>query len=178
MSDCYVGEIRNFGFQKVPNGWAQCNGQLLSVQQNQALFALIGITYGGNGTTTFALPDLRSRVMVGNNLGNQAYKLGTKGGAENVALTQQQMPTHIHQFNVRAEAGTTGLIGGDYVSSSGTSAKITTPQALYAQPGTTEIPLNPGSLSYFGGGQAHSNLQPYLATNYCIATKGLFPPRN
>lgn len=177
MSECYIGEIRNFGFGKVPTGWNQCNGQLLSVQQNQALFALIGTAYGGNGTTTFALPDLRSRVMVGNIQSNQGYKLGTKGGVETVALTQQQMPTHNHQFNVRAEAGTTGLIAGDYVSSSGTSAKITTTQALYAQPGT-EISLNPGSLSVSGSGGAHNNLQPYLATNYCIAVKGLFPPRN
>lgn len=177
MSECFIGEIRNFGFGKIPTGWAQCNGQIMQISTNQPLYALIGTAYGGNGTTTFALPDLRSRVMVGNNQGNQDYKLGTKGGAETVALTQQQMPQHNHQFNARAEAGTTGAVGNDYVSSSGVGGSITTPQPLYAQPGI-EIPLNPGSLSTVGSGQAHNNLQPYLATNYCIALKGIFPSRN
>lgn len=174
MSEWFVGEIRNFGFGKAPVGWAQCNGQLLPITPNQALYALIGTTYGGDGRTTFALPDLRGRVVVGNNQGNQAYKLGTHAGAENVQLTSQQMPAHTHQFNARAEAGTTGAAANNYVSTSGGA----TPQALYAPPGAQEIPLNPGSLSNFGNGQEHANIQPYLATNYCIATKGFFPPRN
>ncbi|HQT25927.1 MAG TPA: tail fiber protein [Burkholderiales bacterium] len=177
MSDWYIGEIRNFAFGRVPTGWAQCNGQMLNITQNQALFALIGTTYGGNGTTTFQLPDLRGRVMVGNNQTNPQYTMGAKGGAENVSLTQQQMPGHSHAFNARAEAGTAGAIGNDYLSSSGTNAKITTPQNLYAQPGAG-ISLNPGSISAFGSGGPHNNLQPYQVTNYCIATTGVFPARN
>ncbi len=178
MSEWYLGEIRNFAFGRVPQGWAQCNGQLLNIAQNQALFALIGTAYGGNGTTTFALPDLRSRVMVGNNQANPAYVMGAKGGAETVSLTQQQMPMHNHAFNARAETGTSGAIANNYVSSSGTNPKIPTPQKLYGQPATQQIPLNPASLGTFGDGGAHNNLQPYQVTNYCIATMGLFPARN
>lgn len=174
MSECYIGEIRNFGFGRAPTGWAQCAGQLLPIQPNQALFALIGTTYGGDGKTTFALPDLRGRVAVGNSQTNVDYHLGTKGGAETVALTQQQMPQHIHQFNARSEAGTTPAIAGNVISSAGGA----TPQDLYAQPVGNGVPLNAGSLSTAGGGLPHENRQPLLATNYCIATKGLFPPRN
>lgn len=178
MSEWYLGEIRNFGFSKAPTGWAPCNGQLLPVAQNQALFALIGTTYGGDGRTTFALPDLRGRVAVGNNQGNANYKLGTQGGVETVALTQAQTPQHTHQFAVRSEAGTSGAIAGNFVSSSGVGGSITTPQDIYAQPSGSMVPLNPGSLDTVGGGQGHTNIQSYLATNYCIAIRGLFPPRN
>lgn len=169
----YLGEIRNFAFGRAPTNWAQCNGQLLPISQNQALFAIIGTIYGGDGRTTFALPDLRGRVMVGNNQASADYPMGTKGGAEQVTLTLASTPAHNHTFNARKEAGTLPAIAGNLVSSSGGAA----PQALYAQPGNA-VPLNAGSLSTFGGGQPHSNLQPYLATNYCIATKGLFPPRS
>lgn len=174
MSDFYLGEIRNFAFGKAPNDWLPCNGQLLPVNQNQALFSLLGTAYGGNGTTNFALPDLRSRVMVGNNQGNPDYKLGTHGGTETVALTPAQMPMHNHAFNVRAEAGTTPAIAGNVISSSGG----TTPQELYATPAAQEVPLNPGSLNTFGSGQPHNNLQPYVTTNYCIAVKGIYPTRS
>ena len=184
MSDFYIGEIRNFAFGKVPTGWAACNGALLQIQSNTALYSLIGTTYGGNGTTTFALPDLRGRVGVSKNPGSgglnpaaSQYPLGQAGGAETVILTQAQMPSHNHQLQGRSEAGTTGAIAGDYISTSGTNATITTPQPLYAPIGAP-VPLNPGSVSSAGGNVAHANMQPYEVTNYCIATTGLYPARS
>ncbi len=171
MSDWYLGEIRNFAGKTVPKGWMPCNGQLLSVSQNQALFSLLGTSYGGDGRVNFALPDLRGRVEVGANQSD--YPLGARGGLENVTLNVQQIPAHSHSFNARSEAGTTPAIADNYLSSAGGGA----PQAIYGQPGAA-IPLNPGSIGNYGGNGSHNNLQPYLATNYCIAIVGIYPSRN
>ncbi|NNM83233.1 MAG: phage tail protein [Burkholderiales bacterium] len=171
MSEWYLGEIRNFAGKTVPKGWLPCSGQLLGVNQNQALFSLIGTAYGGDGRVNFALPDLRGRVAVGSNPTD--YTLGAKGGLENVTLTTAQIPRHSHAFNARLEAGTTPAVADNYLSSAGGSA----PQAIYAQPGTG-IPLNPQSIGNYGGSGPHNNLQPYLATNYCIAVTGIYPSRN
>lgn len=177
MSDAFLGEVRNFSFGIVPKGWMTCQGQTLTITGNQPLYALIGTTYGGNGTTNFNLPDLQGRVTVGINPSNPDYIKGKQGGLEAVPLTSPQLPPHNHGFAGRVEAGTVGAIANNYISTSGTNATITTPQPLYAAPGTT-IPLNPGSLSNTGGvNVGHANMQPFLATNFCIAITGFFPPR-
>lgn len=184
MSDFYLGEIRNFAFGKAPKDWLPCNGQLLPINQNQALFSLLGNTYGGDGKTNFALPDLRGRVGISKNPGSgglnpsaSQYPIGAHGGSENVTPTQAQLPAHNHQFQGRSEAGTVGAVAGDYISSSGTNATISTPQPLYA-PLAAPVPLNPGGVSATGGNGAHNNMQPYEVTNYCIATAGIYPSRS
>lgn len=172
MSECYLGEIRNFGYARAPEGWQPCQGQLLTITANQALYSLLGTKYGGDGKTTFALPDLRGRIGVNINPASPDYQLGKAGGAENVTLTQGQMPTHNHAFQGRAEAGTSAAVAGNIVSSAAGSPA----PPLYAPPSATPIPLNPGSVTVTGGGLPHPNIQPFLVTNYCIAVVGLYPP--
>lgn len=183
MGDWFVGEIRNFSFNVVPSGWHLCDGSVLPINQYTALFSLLGTAYGGDGRTTFALPDLRGRVMVSkNNAKPDDYTLGKTGGAETVALTAAQLPAHNHNFACRQEAGTVGAIANNFVSSSGASAQIATPQPLYAVPvmtiPPTMISLNPGSIDNTGDGVVHANMQPFLVTNFCIAMTGLYPPRD
>lgn len=174
MSDYFVGEIRNFGFAKVPQGWAACNGQLLTISDHTALYSLLGTAYGGDGVRTFGLPDLRGRVIAGMNPADHQYALGATGGAEEVTLTPAQLPAHNHSFQVRAETGTAAAIANNFASSAGG----TPAQSIYAAPGNNPIPLNPESLGTFGNSLPHSNIQPYLVTNYCIATNGIYPPRS
>jgi microcystin-dependent protein len=169
LSAPYVSQIRAYGFGFAPKTWAQCNGQLLPIAQNQALFSLIGTYYGGNGVQTFALPDLRSRVPVHFNV-SAGYNLGTQAGAETVPLNATQMPQHNHSFSGTTTAGTLGRPNNSYLSN------ITNNYNHYAN-ATTLAPLNPASV-VSAGGQPHPNLQPYLAINYCIALQGIFPSRN
>ncbi len=165
----YLGEIRLFSYVLVPKGWATCAGQLLSITQNQALFAVIGTTYGGNGVQTFALPDLRGRVPVdmGNGPGG-TYDIGQFAGEENVTLLSQNLPQHNHNLlAVNATGGVDKPINNSLANSGTTNPR-------YA-PGPANTALNPASIQPAGGGLPHTNIQPYLAMSYCIALQGIFP---
>ena len=168
MSSPFIGEIRAFGFGFPPRGWAQCNGQLMSIQQNQALFALLGVAFGGNGVSTFGLPNLQSRVPLG--IGS-ATVIGEVGGVENVTLQSSQLPAHNHALlGVNAN-------GADHLPTTGAFANSATANAYYATD-ASPLPINSRTVTPAGGNQAHSNIQPYLCISWCIALLGVFPSRN
>lgn len=166
----FIGEIRAFGFTFAPRGWATCDGQLLAINQNQALFSLLGTTYGGDGVTTFALPDLRGRVSVhmGQGPGRSPYVAGQVGGAEAVTLTASQMPAHGHP--VAASSAATDK------NPSGNVPAYTGSAASYGA--TLDLTMNQAMVGTAGGSQPHPNLQPYLTINWCIALMGEYPSRN
>lgn len=170
MAEPYLGEIKLFPFAFAPKGWALCQGQILPIAQNQALFSLLGITYGGDGRTTFALPDLRGRVPL--HSGNGQVPLGQMAGAENVALTQANLPMHTHMISATNTAGMTQSFAGGVIASSSVSTIN-----LYG-PDQDMQPLAPGSIANAGGSQAHPNCQPSIVMNFCIALTGIFPSRN
>jgi microcystin-dependent protein len=170
--DPFVGEIMLFAGNYAPRGWALCNGQLLPINQNQALFALLGTTYGGNGVTTFALPDLRGRVPMhaGQGPGLSNRLLGEQAGAETHTLTVAEMPAHSHAASARAGNGTSASPGGLL------PARDPAGTPHYGSgPDTT---LAPEAIGVAGGSQPHENMQPYLVINYCIALQGVFPPQS
>lgn len=168
MSTPFLGEIRILSFNFAPQGWAMCNGQLMPINQNQALFSLLGTTYGGNGQTTFALPDLRGRAAIHEGNG---HTLGEKAGESAHTLTISEMPQHVHTFNASSSAATTNVPAGNTVLSA------SNPQNIYAQANNT-VAMNPGSLNAVGGNQPHTNMQPYLALTFAIALQGIFPSQN
>jgi len=176
MANPYLGEIRVFGFTFAPAGWFFCNGQLLSISQYNALFALLGTTYGGNGTSTFALPDLRSRVPLhfGQGSGLSSYVQGQNGGVENVTLTSGQMPAHSHLVNADGNTGS-GTIGNPkgHLPGAVGSEGIT----IYSVTTTPAVTMNPQMIAIAGSSQPHGNIQPYLTLNFCIAFQGIFPSR-
>ncbi|MGB6856116.1 MAG: tail fiber protein [Terracidiphilus sp.] len=177
MSDPFVGQIQPFGFGFAPRNWAQCNGQTMSISQNTALFSLLGTMYGGNGQTTFMLPNLQSRVpMHSGTFAGNSYVQGQVGGEEQVTLTINTMPAHNHNFsgaaqNANAERPDAGAALANVYTGTGTGDS-------YYAPSTTPEPLNPSSLTTTGGNQPHTNLQPFLAVNWCIALYGIFPSRS
>ena len=173
MSDPFLSEIKIFSFNFAPQGWAMCNGQLLPINQNQALFALLGTTYGGNGQTNFALPDLRGRTPVHS---GSEISLGQKAGEEVHNLNQSELPTHVHFANAVAPAtgGTNvNIAAGNYLSN---SAPAEIYNAGAGSPGL--VALHPGSLANVGGSQPHENRQPLLTLTFGIALVGIFPSRN
>jgi microcystin-dependent protein len=173
MSEPFLGEIRMFGGNFAPRGWAFCDGQILSIAQNTALFSLLGTTYGGDGRTTFALPDLRGRAPVHAGQGPvlSPYSLGQSGGSESVTLNTSQMPSHNHLVNVdTGDNGTTSHPNGQYLASTGSISIYNN-----ATDGST---LNQGTVQTAGGSQPHSNLQPYLCVDFIIALEGIYPSRN
>lgn len=169
----FVGEIRAFGFGIIPRGWALCDGSTLPIQQNAALFSLLGTTYGGDGVRTFQIPDLRGRTSVGQGRGQdgQDYPLGRVAGQENVALTVDQIPPHIHQLSCASATGTSNDAAGALPASS-----PTTTSAYAALPVTGAMAAN--ALAPAGASAAHNNMQPSLVVNYCIALIGIFPTRS
>jgi microcystin-dependent protein len=173
MSEPFIGEIRMTGHSFPPRGWAFCNGQLLSIDQNQALFSLIGTTYGGNGQTTFALPDLRGRVPVhqGTGPGLSTYVQGQAGGTEEVTLNFTQIPAHNHPFAANASAAT-ALAPADNFP--GATPRGTNP--LYATTGGATMAASAAGNT--GNNQPHENVQPYLCASFIIALEGIFPSRN
>lgn len=189
MSDFFIGEIRLFPFQTIPHGWVPCNGQSLVIQQNPALYALIGTQFGGNGSTSFNLPNLNGRAIAGMNgvpLGMPAY-VGNTAGAETVTLSVAQMPVHTHTVaaaNQQALAVTAaGNPTNGYFASTSVSTSVPTPQpappAIYAPPNAGSLTaLSTSIIGNTGGSAGHENRQPFLALSYCIATSGIFPARN
>lgn len=165
----YVGEILAAGFSFAPHGWALCQGQIMSIQQNTALFSLLGTTYGGDGKTTFALPDLRGRTPIGSgqSTAGSNFDLGQTGGEEVVTLTLGQMPAHSHVPQGTTNAATTAAPSGQ--------TWATARAFVYSSSANT--PMAPLVLSPAGGGQPHDNLSPYLTLNYIIALQGVFPSR-
>jgi microcystin-dependent protein len=175
MSQQFVGEVRLFPYSFAPRTWAYCAGQILPIQQNQALFALIGTTYGGNGSTTFALPDMRGRTVVGMGSGPLGtYQWGQVGGSETVSLLQNQIPAHTHLWQVTRDAGDTTAPASNYFAASRAGGQ---PAAAYGAQ-TTPVVLAPTTIGIGGGSQPHENMQPYLGLAYCIALQGIFPSRN
>lgn len=171
MSEPFVGEIRMFAGNFAPRGWAFCDGQLLAVSQNDALFSLLGTIYGGDGRTTFGLPDLRGRIPIhaGQGPGLSARRLGAKAGAENETLTVNQLPSHTHTLHASADPTTTPNPQGNVLGEA-TADRIydATPDANMASSAITSI----------GGSRSHSNLQPYLCINYIIALFGIYPSKH
>lgn len=175
MSDPFVAEIRIFGFNFAPTGWAQCNGQLLPLSQNTALFSLLGTTYGGDGKSTFALPDMQGNAPMhpGQGPGLSLHDLGETGGSETVTVLDSEMPAHNHLVAVKgtpppANAGIPDPATVLARSSGGTA--YTAPAALAAMSFNMIAPA--------GGSLPHNNMMPYLTLNFCIALQGVFPPRS
>lgn len=177
MTTPFIAEIRTFSFNFPPKGWAMCNGQLLSIQQNQALFSLVGTTYGGNGVTTFALPDLRSRTPVHWGQGLDNVVLGQTGGQENHTLLVTELPAHTHSFAASTSAATKRAVAGD-IFADDVDTQAVDYFATFNAPSSSYVNLNPLSMSNAGNSQPHNNMQPYLVLNICIALQGIFPSRN
>lgn len=165
MGTPFIAEIRIMSFGFAPRGWALCNGQLLPINQNQALFSLLGTTYGGNGTTNFALPNLQGRTPL--HFGN-GFSLGQQGGEQTHTLSIGALPTHTHALQA------TGANGTGPVATNGVLAGALN---TYAPP-TGLIGLSSSSITSVGGSQAHLNMQPYLTLNFCISLQGIFPSQN
>jgi microcystin-dependent protein len=174
MSEPFLGEIRMTGFNFAPAGWALCDGQILAISSNTALFALLGTTYGGNGTTTFALPNLQGRVPVhqGTGAGLSTYVIGEQIGVENVTLLASQMPEHTHLVNAVAAGGNSASPQNALpaIESTGTSLNYSTASA--------GVNMNSATNALAGGSQPFSIVQPVLCVNFIIALEGIFPSRN
>ena len=179
MSDAYIAEIRIFGFNFAPKSWATCSGQIASIQQNTALFSLLGTTYGGNGQTTFGLPDLRGRAPIhwGTGVGLANVSLGEVGGEENHLLTTQEMPTHNHTFAATTAAATKKPVNNS-VFADDVDSQAVDYFATFNAPNSSYVNLNQLSMPPAGGSQPHNNMQPYLVVNICICLFGIFPTRN
>ena len=177
MGQPFVGEMRPWGCNFAPQGWAFCAAQILPIQQYTALFSLLGTYYGGNGTSNFGLPDLRSRVPLKYGTSPAgSYQLGEQGGIENVYVLTTNMPSHTHNVY-----GTSATTPNYQVPAAGCALGPDTRGLNFFAPGTTGglVPLNPSTVSTFAGGnQPHTNIQPYQAINWCIALAGIYPSRN
>lgn len=169
----YVGEIRCFSFSKIPSGWLPCSGQTLQIQQNAALYSLLGTQFGGDGRTNFNLPNLNGTVPVHIDLrqaGSPVAAIGGHAGAEQVTLTGENVPAHLHAINVSANQASQGLGGGDYW------AVMPSPHLGYRSLLSSPVEMAADAVSSVGAGQSHPNMQPSLALNFCIATVGYYPP--
>lgn len=174
MSDPFVAEIRMFAGNFAPKGWAMCNGQLMPLSQNTALFALLGTTYGGNGKSNFALPDLQGSapMMWGQGQGLSLRDIGERSGSTSVTLLETEMPAHTHQTRCNVDEPTASSPTGNIWSTVRDSAP-----AVYGD-ATNLVAMHPAALSVSGGSLPHNNMQPYLCLNFIIALQGIFPPRS
>jgi microcystin-dependent protein len=172
--EVFIGQIQPFGFNFAPRGWAFCDGQLLPINQNQALFSLLGTTYGGDGRTSFALPDLRGRtpIHVGQEPGLPVYQLGRRGGTETTTLTTANLPAHNHttSISVTSDEANSDEANGKVLGTAGTN--------VYASAATAGASYGPANTGATGGQQPLNNMQPSLCIYFCIALIGLFPSRN
>ena len=166
MSEPFLSEIKIMSFVFAPKGWALCNGQLLPINQNQALFSLLGTVYGGDGRVNFALPDLRGRVPI--HMGG-GHTLGEKGGEQAHTVTISEMPQHLHFAQGSAKAADVG--------SPANNVLLGIINNTYGAP-TNLVAMSPGEIGNVGGSQAHNNMQPYLTLSFCIALQGIFPSQN
>jgi len=177
MTDNFLGEIRAFACSYAPEGWALCDGSLLPLNQNQALYSLLGTRFGGNGTTNFALPDLRGRVPIGTGVRGASpaytYTIGNNGGSETVALETATMPPHNHYVSVKNALGSVGLAGGILAIPNGGSTQVN----IYNTSTGSTTTLNPDTVGNTGAGSPHSNMQPFQTINFCIAVLGIYPQR-
>jgi microcystin-dependent protein len=164
MAEPFLSEIRIMSFNFPPKGWALCNGQLLPINQNQALFSLLGTTYGGNGQTNFALPDIRGRVAIHEGSG---HTLGENGGSEAVTINMQTLPTHSHTVKVFNDNATATPAGNFFAAAN---------NAYQPKPQNTTLAAN--SVTNTGGSQPHTNQQPFTVLSFCIALQGIFPSQN
>ena len=178
MSDAFLGEIRMTGFNFAPSGWALCDGQILAISSNAALFSLLGTTYGGDGVQTFNLPNLQSRVPIhqGNGLGLSQYVMGQSAGTESVTLLQNQMPQHNHLLEVSNASGTVS----DPTNALPAQINTGTPRSpnfvnAYTAGATGNMAVS--AISLAGGNLPHNNVQPYLVVNFIIALQGIYPSR-
>ena len=165
MAEPFLSEIRIMSFSFPPKGWALCNGQLMPINQNQALFSLLGTTFGGDGRTNFALPDLRGRTPI--HVGS-GHTLGEKGGEQAHTITLSELPTHTHVLNASSLDANTALVANDVFANA----------ANAYGPATALTTLNPATNTNTGGSQAHLNMQPFLTLTFCIALQGIFPSAN
>jgi microcystin-dependent protein len=175
MSSPFLAEIRIFPYNFAPRGWAFCNGQILPISQNTALFSLIGTYYGGNGTSNFALPDLQGRVPVhrGQGIGLSDYVIGEQTGTPTVTLLTSEMPAHTHQLQAHTGRGGTP----HEIPATGDSLTAAQGGNAYAS-GSPNTIMNPSETSVYGGSQPHDNSMPTLSLNFCIALQGIYPARN
>ncbi|MET3029436.1 tail fiber protein [Flavobacterium sp. UW10123] len=169
MATPYLGEIRIVSFNFAPRGWTLCNGQFLPINQNQALFSLLGTMYGGNGQTTFALPNLRGRTPI--HFGN-GHTIGEQGGEEVHTISVSELPQHTHILQAKTDSVSSNVPGPL------NSLANTAPNLVYSGQSQNFTSLNSGSLSSVGGNQPHLNMQPFLTLNFCIALQGIFPSPN
>jgi microcystin-dependent protein len=169
MSEPFLSEIRIMSFVFAPKGWALCNGQLLPINQNQALFSLLGTTFGGDGRVNFALPDLRGDVPI--HVGD-GHTLGEKGGEQAHTLSISETPTHTHAVNATTVPATTNTPGNTLLLAQSTSAN------LYGSAAQNPVAMSPTMAGNVGGSQAHLNMQPFLTLSFCIALQGIFPSAN
>lgn len=186
MSEPFIGQIQMFGFNFNPRGWAQCDGQLLPIAQNSALFSLLGTIYGGDGRTTFALPDLRGRVAIhqGSGPGLTNRTIGSRSGSERVTLNETQIPSHDHVASATSTANAVTPAGNANVAEGNVWANDAGVSSATYSSATANATMGDGAISTevnvqnAGGGQSHENMQPFLTINFCIALVGLFPSRN
>ena len=175
MAEPYIGEIRLFGGNFAPQGWATCDGQILSIAEYEPLFVLIGTTYGGDGQSNFALPNLAAQtpVHMGASSGTSTYALGQTGGQTSITLTSNQLPAHSHAVATTSGAQQVSPASAFFAPASSSQSGV-----LTYGPGTTPVGLHPSSVALAGGAQPHDNMQPYLAVTYIIALYGVYPPQN
>lgn len=171
MSEPFLAEIRMVGFNFAPRGWAFCDGQILPINQNQSLYSLLGTTYGGDGRTSFALPDLRGRapIHVGSVNGGQNHVQGQRSGEETHTLSTAEMPAHSHSVFAKSDEGEENNPENQFLG---------TAQSNHYAPAANLGNMHSGTITNAGGGQAHDNMQPYTTLSFCIALQGLFPSRN
>ena len=173
MADPFVAEIRIFPFNFAPKGWAWCDGQLLPLSQNTALFSLLGTTYGGNGKSNFALPNLQGRASMhpGQGPGLSLHDLGETGGSETVSLLESEIPSHAHALMAQ------GVVADSNVPVDNSVARVTGATPYLPPAGAPLVSMSGNALAPAGGDQPHNNMQPYLTFYFCIALQGVFPPR-
>ena len=171
MAEPFLGEVKLMGFDFPPRGWSLCGGQLLPINQNQSLYSLLGTTFGGDGRTTFALPDLRDRTPI--HVGN-GHTLGQRGGEQTHILSVAEIPSHTHQLNATNDSSDQAAPTDALLATTGASVGT-----IYSgNPLSLNTSLNAAAIANAGGGQAHQNMQPYLVISFCIALQGLYPSRN